>query len=166
MTRNDVTGYAGRRRSGLAAGYALAALCAAAALCMAVSGGAVPAAVRVAAIAPAAVARGDAANCGDYQCFYRAQAFLSSVPGPLPGQQATEPLAARAVGPAPGAPSMLVGLDNGEWAFWKVSDAFAQGRSGEVDGIGTGNVFNFDHWQYVDELYYYLHDTVSVPPTQ
>jgi hypothetical protein len=47
-----------------------------------------------------------------------------------------------------------------------VSDGFAQGRSGLVGGVSTGNVYNFDHWQYVDELYYYFHDTVSVPPTQ
>ena len=61
---------------------------------------------------------------------------------------------------------MLVGLDNGPRAFWAVSDGFAQGRSGLVDGVPAGNVLNFGHWQYVDALYYYLHDTVSVPPTQ
>jgi mannosyl-glycoprotein endo-beta-N-acetylglucosaminidase len=105
-------------------------------------------------------------TCGTYQCFLDAKAFLQSTPNPLPGQVATVPLAARAVGPAPGTPSMLAGLDNGHRAFWAVSDGFAQGRSGAVDGISTGNVYNFDHWQYVDELYYYFHDTVSVPPTQ
>jgi hypothetical protein len=104
--------------------------------------------------------------CGTYQCFLDADAFLRSTPDPLPGQVATVPLAARAVGPAPGTPSMLVGLDNGPRAFWAVSDGFAQGRSGLVDGVSTGNVYNFDHWQYVDELYYYFHGTVSVPPTQ
>ena len=41
-----------------------------------------------------------------------------------------------------------------------------QGPRGSVDGVSAGNVYNFDHWQYVDELYYYAHDTVSVPPTQ
>jgi mannosyl-glycoprotein endo-beta-N-acetylglucosaminidase len=35
-----------------------------------------------------------------------------------------------------------------------------------IGGVPAGNVFNFSHWQYVDELYYYLHETVSVPPTQ
>jgi endo-beta-N-acetylglucosaminidase D len=106
------------------------------------------------------------ATCGTYQCFLDATAFLQSTPDPLPGQVATVPLAARTVGPARGAPSMLIGLDNGARAFWAVSDGFAQGRSGKVDGVSTGNVYNFDHWQYADELYYYLHTTVSVPPTQ
>lgn len=109
---------------------------------------------------------GSPSTCGTYQCFLDAKTFLQSTPAPLPGQVATVPLAARAVGPAPGTPSMLVGLDNGARAFWAVSDGFAQGRSGRVEGISTGNVYNFDHWQYVDQLYYYFHDTVSVPPTQ
>jgi Glycosyl hydrolase family 85 len=104
--------------------------------------------------------------CGSYQCFYYAKTFWRSVPSPKPGQRATVPLAARAVRAAPGAPRMLVGLDNGPWSFWDVSDGFAQGRSGVIGGVPAGNVFNFSHWQYVDELYYYLHETVSVPPTQ
>lgn len=107
-----------------------------------------------------------AGNCGSYQCFYYANDFLNSAPDPQPGQIATVPLAQRVIGPAPGAPSMLVGLDNGPRAFWEVSDGFAQGRSGLVDSVPTGNVLNFGHWQYVDALYYYVHDTVSIPPTQ
>ena len=113
----------------------------------------------------ARAARG-AGNCGDYQCFIDAGEFLASTPAPQPGQVATVPLASRAIGPPTGRPSLLVGLDNGPWSFWKVSDGFAQGRSGLIGGISAGNVYNFDHWQYVDELYYYLHATVSVPPTQ
>jgi hypothetical protein len=104
--------------------------------------------------------------CGDYQCFYDAEDFLRSVPQPKPEQVATVPLRARAVDAAPGTPGMLVGLDNGPWSFWNVSDGVAQGRSGVVGGVSAGNVFNFRHWQYVDELYYYLHETVAVPPTQ
>jgi hypothetical protein len=107
-----------------------------------------------------------AGNCGSYQCFYYANDFLNSSPNPQTGQVATVLLAPRVIGPAPGGPSMLVGLDNGPRAFWEVSDGFAQGRSGLVGGVPTGNVLNFGHWQYVDALYYYLHDTVSVPPTQ
>lgn len=104
--------------------------------------------------------------CGSYQCFYYAGDFWRSVPSPKPGQQATVPLAERVIGAAPGAPLMLVGLDDGPWSFWNVSDGFAQGRSGVIGGVPAGNVFNFSHWQYADELYYYLHETVSVPPTQ
>jgi hypothetical protein len=105
-------------------------------------------------------------TCGDYQCFYRAEDFLQSVPAPKPGQVATVPLRARAIRAAPGTPEMLVGLDNGPWSFWDVGDGFAQGRSGVIGGVSAGNVFNFVHWEYVDELYYYVHETVSVPPTQ
>ena len=108
----------------------------------------------------------EANNCGDYQCYYYADDFLQSMPDPKPGQAATVPLASRAVGANPGTGSMLVGLDNGPWSFWNVSDGFAQGRSGSIDGVSAGNVYNFNHWQYVDALYYYLHDTVAVPPTQ
>jgi hypothetical protein len=61
---------------------------------------------------------------------------------------------------------MVVGLDNGPRGYWSVSDGYAQGRSGTVAGVDTGNVLNFDHWQYVDSLYYYTHALVSVPPTQ
>lgn len=104
--------------------------------------------------------------CGSYQCFRDATAFLESVPSPKPGQQATVPLAARVIGAAPRAPQMLVGFDNGNRSFWGVSDGFAQGRSGLIGGVPAGNVLNFSHWQYVDELYYYLHETVSIPPTQ
>jgi mannosyl-glycoprotein endo-beta-N-acetylglucosaminidase len=104
--------------------------------------------------------------CGSYQCFYRADDFLRSVPSPKPAQVATVPLHGRAVSAAPNAPEMLVGLDNGPWVFWPVSDGFAQGRSGVIDGVPAGNVFNFSHWQYVDELYYYVHQTVAIPPTQ
>jgi mannosyl-glycoprotein endo-beta-N-acetylglucosaminidase len=104
--------------------------------------------------------------CGDYQCFYRAEDFLRSVPAPKPGQVATAPLRARAIGAPSGAPEMLVGLDNGPWSFWVAGDGFAQGRSGVIGSVSAGNVFNFVHWEYVDELYYYLHETVSVPPTQ
>jgi hypothetical protein len=113
-----------------------------------------------------APAAGEATNCGSYQCFYYADDFLRSAPDPRPGQLASVPLATRVGGSGPGTGGMLVGLDNGPWSFWKVSDAFAQGRSGSVDGVSTGNVYNFGHWQYVDALYYYLHDTVAVPPTQ
>lgn len=107
-----------------------------------------------------------AGNCGQYQCFYYASDFLNTRANPQPGQIATVPLASRVIGPAAQAPSLLMGLDNGPRAYWAVSDSYAQGRSGLVGGVSAGNVLNFDHWQYTDELYYYLHDTVSVPPTQ
>jgi len=122
------------------------------------------------ALSPAAAASAPVTDpppdCGTYPCFVEAAAFLRSTPAPLPGQVATVPLATRAVGPAPGTASMLIGLDNGPRAYWVVSDRFAQGRSGAVDGVSTGNVYNFGHWQYVDELYYYVHALVAVPPTQ
>ena len=51
-------------------------------------------------------------------------------------------------------------------AYWSASDGVAQGVSGSVGGASAGNVLNFDHWQYVDELYYYAHNMFSVPPTQ
>lgn len=105
-------------------------------------------------------------SCGEYQCFSRADDFLQSMPAPKPGQVATVPRRARAVGAAPGAPRMLVGLDNGPWSFWDAADGFAQGRSGVIGGVPAGNVFNFVHWEYVDELYYYVHETVAIPPTQ
>lgn len=107
-----------------------------------------------------------AGNCSSYQCFYYADDFLRSAPDPEPGQVATVPLATRVVGAASATNSMLVGLDNGPWSFWNVSDGIAQGRSGLIGGLSAGNVYNFGYWQYVDALYYYLHDTVSVPPTQ
>jgi mannosyl-glycoprotein endo-beta-N-acetylglucosaminidase len=138
------------------------------ALCLVLGLAALPAGAAAATPAPtAAAAPAPPPNaCGDYQCFYGAEDFLQSVPAPKPAQRATLPLAARAVGAAPGTPSMLVGLDDGPWSFWDVSDGAAQGRSGVIGGVPAGNVFNFTHWQYVDALYYYLHETVSVPPTQ
>jgi hypothetical protein len=104
------------------------------------------------------------ASCGDYQCFNTAAGVLGSVPHPTPAQVATARLAKMA--PASDSPRMLIGLDNGPRAYWSVSDGVAQGVSGLVRGVSAGNVLNFDHWQYVDELYYYAHNVFSVPPTQ
>jgi hypothetical protein len=115
---------------------------------------------------PSSPPAGPPVDCGAYPCFTKASEFLASVPSPGPGQLATVPLASRAVGPGPGDPRMVVGLDNGPRAYWSVSDGYTQGRSGTVADVDTGNVYNFDHWQYVDDLYYYVHALVSVPPTQ
>ena len=52
---------------------------------------------------------------------------------------------------------MLVGLDNGEWTYWDQFDRYPQGGP-------RGNVYNFQHWQYVDTIYYYVHTVAAVPP--
>jgi hypothetical protein len=105
-------------------------------------------------------------NCGQYPCFNTADELLASTPHPHPGNLATIPLASREIGPGPRDPRMLVGLDNGPRGYWPASDGYAQGRSGTVGNANTGNVYNFDHWQYLDNLYYYYHALTSVPPTQ
>lgn len=105
-------------------------------------------------------------SCGQYPCFTTADEVLASAPRPGPSQVATIPVANRAIGPGHRDPRMLVGLDNGPRGYWAASDGYAQGRSGTVSNVNTGNVFNFDHWRYVDDLYYYTHTLMSVPPTQ
>jgi endo-beta-N-acetylglucosaminidase D len=67
---------------------------------------------------------------------------------------ATVPLAARIV---TNEVRMLVGLDNGPWAYWSEFDANPQGGH-------RGNVYNFQYWQYVDAMYYYVHTLAAVPP--
>jgi endo-beta-N-acetylglucosaminidase D len=52
---------------------------------------------------------------------------------------------------------MLVGLDNGPWTYWSEFDANPQGGD-------RGNVYNFQYWQYVDSIYYYVHSLAAVPP--
>ena len=52
---------------------------------------------------------------------------------------------------------MLVGFDNGPWTYWPEFDASPQGGH-------RGNVYNFQYWQYVDAIYYYVHRLAAVPP--
>ena len=52
---------------------------------------------------------------------------------------------------------LLVGLDNGPWTYWSEFDANPQGGH-------RGNVYNFQYWQYVDAMYYYVHRLAAVPP--
>jgi endo-beta-N-acetylglucosaminidase D len=51
----------------------------------------------------------------------------------------------------------LAGLDNGQWSYWPEFDRSPQGGP-------RGNVYNFPFWQYVDDMYYYMHNLAAVPP--
>jgi mannosyl-glycoprotein endo-beta-N-acetylglucosaminidase len=97
-------------------------------------------------------------TCPPYPCFGTAASFLGWDPtdSARPFDVASVPLAARVGSPEPG---MLIGLDNGAWSYWSDFDLNAQGSA------ATGNVYNFSRWQYIDSLYYYVHQLVSVPPT-
>ncbi|MGN6276347.1 MAG: endo-beta-N-acetylglucosaminidase [Solirubrobacterales bacterium] len=95
--------------------------------------------------------------CPPYPCLETAAQVLAWKESEArPFDEAVVPLAERV--PAPG-PRLLVGLDDGPWAYWSNFDLPSQGSS------STGNVYNFSHWQYVDSLYYYSHHLLSVPPT-
>src|SRR5207244_4847745 len=56
---------------------------------------------------------------------------------------------------------VLVGLDNGAWSWtgWQKFDFDASPQGGHL-----GNVYNFQYWQYLDAIYYYLHRLAAVPP--
>jgi hypothetical protein len=95
--------------------------------------------------------------CPPYPCLETAAQVLAWKESEArPFDKAVVPLAERV--PTPG-PRLLVGLDDGPWAYWSSFDLPSQGSS------STGNVYNFSHWQYVDSLYYYSHHLLSVPPT-
>lgn len=95
--------------------------------------------------------------CPPYPCLETAAQVLAWKKSEArPFDNAVVPLAERV--PTPG-PRLLVGLDDGPWAYWSSFDLPSQGSS------STGNVYNFSHWQYVDSLYYYSHHLLSVPPT-
>lgn len=95
--------------------------------------------------------------CPPYPCLETAAQVLAWKESEArPFDKAVVPLAERV--PVPG-PRLLVGLDDGPWAYWSSFDLPSQGSS------STGNVYNFSHWQYVDSLYYYSHHLLSVPPT-
>ncbi|HEX7279388.1 MAG TPA: hypothetical protein VF255_07170, partial [Solirubrobacterales bacterium] len=98
-----------------------------------------------------------ATSCPPYPCFEKAAEVLAwSEADVRPFDRASTPLAPRL---RPPGPKLLVGLDNGPWAYWSDFDLNAQGSA------RTGNVYNFSHWQYVDSLYYYAHRLLAVPPT-
>ena len=123
--------------------------------------GAKPAAVRGARLRGstrlAVLANASATSCAPYACFEKAAEVLSwSEADVRPFDRANIPIASRLTPPGP---RMLVGLDNGPWAYWSDFDLNAQGSA------RTGNVYNFSHWQYVDSLYYYAHRLLAVPPT-
>jgi endo-beta-N-acetylglucosaminidase D len=109
--------------------------------------------VAFAGTAPAEVSR-----CAPYPCYHTARGVLQWKPSLVrPYDVAGVPLADRAPTSQPG---MLVGLDNGAWSYWDQADLNAQGSH------ARGNVYNFAQWPYVDRLYYYSHNLLSVPPTQ
>lgn len=88
--------------------------------------------------------------------FHTAAEVMAWTPDSVsPLMVATVPLARRK---AASAVQMLAGLDNGDWTYWTEFDANPQGGP-------RGNVYNFPYWQYVDAVYYYVHETVAVPPT-
>jgi endo-beta-N-acetylglucosaminidase D len=105
----------------------------------------------------ATLRRASGTACPPYACFEKAAEILAwSEKDVRPFDRASVPIAPRVTPPGP---RMLVGLDNGPWAYWSDFDLNAQGSS------RTGNVYNFSHWQYVDSLYYYAHRLLAVPPT-
>jgi hypothetical protein len=64
------------------------------------------------------------------------------------------PVAARLT---PSVPRFVAGLDNGEWSYSPDFDKYPQGGS-------SGSVYNFQYWQYIDSIYYYMHNLAAVPP--
>lgn len=98
-----------------------------------------------------------ATSCAPYACFEKGAEILSWSEADVRSfDRASVPIAPRLTPPGP---RLLVGLDNGPWAYWSDFDLNAQGSA------RTGNVYNFSHWQYVDSLYYYAHRLLAVPPT-
>jgi hypothetical protein len=98
-----------------------------------------------------------ATSCAPYPCYQEAAEVLAWNAGLVrPIDVANVPQADRVE--LPEGPRMAAGFDNGAWAYWAGSDLNSQGAR-------NGNVFNFRHWQYVDTLYYYAHNLLSVPPT-
>ena len=112
-------------------------------------------AVQLAGLAgPASAER---SRCSPYPCYHTAQGVLDWRPSMVrPYDVAGVPLAKSAPSSKPG---MLVGLDNGDWSYWSEGDLNAQGSS------ARGNVYHLSQWPYVDTLYYYSHNLLSVPPT-
>lgn len=96
-------------------------------------------------------------SCAPYPCYQKAAEVLAW------NDSMVRPVDVAGVRQAdrvkrPEGPRMVAGFDNGAWAYWGGSDLNSQGAQ-------NGNVFNFSHWQYLDTLYYYSHNTLSVPPT-
>lgn len=108
-------------------------------------------------LAFAGTAGAEASRCAPYPCYHTAQGVLGWTPSKVsPYDVAGVPLAKKAGTSEPG---MLVGLDNGPWSYWDRSDLNAQGSD------ARGNVYSLSQWPYVDRLYYYSHNLLSVPPT-
>lgn len=95
-------------------------------------------------------------SCAPYPCYQTAAEVLGWNPGNVRAIDVADVPRANRV-PVPG-PRLMTGFDNGDWAYWSGSDLNSQGAP-------NGNVFNFSQWQYVDSLYYYSHNLLSVPPT-
>jgi endo-beta-N-acetylglucosaminidase D len=93
--------------------------------------------------------------CNSYPCFNSFDELAGWKPGSVdPRQIAMVPLAPRTVTSNPG---LVVGLDFFGWDFAAKGDGATQGGP-------VGNLYPFNHWQYVDIAYYYHHGLVSVPP--
>jgi len=120
-----------------------------------VAGLALALAIQLAALAGPASA--EQSRCAPYPCYHTAQGVLDWKPSMVrPYDVAGVPLAKKAHTSQPG---MIVGLDNGEWSYWDKGDLNAQGAS------ARGNVYHLSQWPYLDRLYYYSHNLLSVPPT-
>ncbi len=102
-------------------------------------------------------ASAEKSRCAPYPCYHTAKGVLDWKPSMVrPYDVAGVPLAKTTRTSQPG---MLVGLDNGAWSYWSKGDLNAQGSS------ARGNVYHLSEWPYVDRLYYYSHNLLSVPPT-
>jgi hypothetical protein len=102
-------------------------------------------------------ANAEASRCPPYPCYHTAQGVLDWKPSMVrPYDVAGVPLARTAGSSRPG---MLIGVDDGPWAYWDQGDLNAQGSD------ARGNIYKLVEWPYVDRLYYYSHNLLSVPPT-
>jgi len=102
-------------------------------------------------------ASAEMSRCAPYPCYHTAQGVLDWKPSMVrPYDVSGVPLAKT---PHASGPGMLVGLDNGDWSYWDQGDLNAQGSS------ARGNIYHLSGWPYIDRLYYYSHNLLSVPPT-
>lgn len=58
----------------------------------------------------------------------------------------------------------MAGFDMGEFQYDPFFDAWSQGASGSIETRTAANVYNFSYWQFVDIIYYFGHNFVTIPP--
>jgi endo-beta-N-acetylglucosaminidase D len=58
----------------------------------------------------------------------------------------------------------MAGFDMGEFQYDPFFDAWSQGASGSISTRTAANVYNFSYWQFVDIIYYFGHNFVTIPP--